>query len=68
MTRTERKEERKRARTTKQDSSNSSYLVEEVLHKFFPWVLNHLLFLRMHYLKWVHIFKKWFNRFSFVQK
>ena len=44
---------------TKQNTSNSSYLA----HKFFPWALNRLLFLRMRYLKWTGIFKKWFNRF-----
>ena len=59
MTRTETKGERKRTTTTKQNTSNSSYLA----HKFFPWALNRLLFLRMRYLKWMRIFKSWFNRF-----
>ena len=48
MTRTETKGERKRTTTTKQNTSNSSYLLE---------------FLRMRYLKFMRIFKKWFNRF-----
>ena len=47
MSRTETKglTERKRTTTTKQNTSNSSYLA----HKFFPWALNRLLFLRMRY-------------------
>ena len=32
-------------------------------HKLFPWALNRLLLLRMRYLKWMRIFKRWFNRF-----
>ena len=44
---------------TKQNTSNSSYLA----HNFFPWALNRLLFLRMRYLKWMRIFKRWFNQF-----
>ena len=51
MSRTETKGERKRTTTTKQNNSNSSYLAEKLLHKFFPWALNRLLFLRMRYLK-----------------
>ena len=58
MTRTEAKEERKRTTTTKHNTSNSSYLFEEAIHKFFPWALKHLLFLRMRYFKRMHIFKK----------
>ena len=52
MSRTETKGERKTTTTTK--------------HKCFPWALNPLLFLRMRYLKsvkWMRIFKRWFNRF-----
>ena len=45
--------------TTKQNTNNSSYLA----NKFFPWAQNRLLFLWMHYLKWMHNFKSWFNRF-----
>ena len=48
MSKTETKGERKRTTMTKQNTSNSSYLVEEVT--------PHLLFLPMRYLKW-------FNRF-----
>ena len=45
MTRTETKGERKRTTTTKQNTSNSSYLAEEkLLHKFFPWAINRLFF------------------------
>ena len=68
MSRKETKGERKRMTTTKQNTSNSSYLAEflpNLLHKFFPWALNRLLFLRMRYLKWMRILKRWFNRFFF---
>ena len=61
--RTETKEERERKRTTKRYTINSSNVVEKVLHKFFSWTLNRLLFLRMSYFKWMHICKKWFSRF-----
>ena len=44
MTRTETKGERKRTTTTKQNSSNSSYLVEEVTPQILSWALNRLLF------------------------
>ena len=60
----EMKEERKRTRTAKRYTSNSLKL----LHKFFSWTLNRLLFLRMSYFKWMHISKKWFSRFSFAQE
>ena len=59
MSRTESKGERKRTTTTKQNTSNSAYLA----HKFSPWALNRLLFLRMRYLKCMRNFKRWFNRF-----
>ena len=59
---TETKEERKRTRTTKQNTSNSSNMVEEVTPQIlFLGRLNYLLFLRMLYFKWTHIFKKSFN-------
>ena len=35
---------------------------KKLIHKFFPWALNRLLFLRMPYLRWMRIFKRWFNR------
>ena len=31
---------------------------KKLLHKFSSWTLNHLLFLRMSYFKWMHISKK----------
>ena len=40
---------------------------KKLLHKFFSWTLNRLLFLWMSYFKWMHISKKWFSRFSVVQ-
>ena len=61
ITRTETKGERKRTTTTKQNTSNSSYLVEEVTPKIL--YLLFLDFLRMRYFKWLLIFKKWCNRF-----
>ena len=36
---------------------------KKLLHKFFSWTLNRLLFLRMSYFKWMHISKKWLSRF-----
>ena len=36
---------------------------KKLLHKFFSWTLNRLLFLRMSYFKWMHISKTWFSRF-----
>ena len=64
MTRTETKGERKRTTTTKQNTTNSSYLVEEVT----PQILSlgtkaFVIFTDMRYLKWMRIFKRWFNRF-----
>ena len=53
------KRERERELTTKRYTSNSLKL----LHKFFSWTLNRLLFLRMSYFKWMHISKTWFSRF-----
>ena len=44
MTRTETKGERKRTTTTKENTSNSSYLLEEVTSQSFLWALNRLLF------------------------
>ena len=40
-----------------------SYLVKEAIRQILPWALNRFLFLRMRYLKWMRIFKRWFNRF-----
>ena len=50
MTRTKTKGERMRTATTKQNTSNSSYLVQEVT----PQIVSFKPFV---------IFKKWFNRF-----
>ena len=61
--RAETREERKRTRTTKRYTSNSLSWWKKLLHKFFSWTLNRLLFLRMRYLKWMHISKKLFSRF-----
>ena len=54
MTRTERKGERKRTTMTKQNTSNSSCLLEEVTPQILCFGTK--LFV---------IFKKWFNRFFF---
>ena len=62
--RAETKEERKRTRTTKRYTSNSlKSWWKKLLHKFFSWTLNRLLFLRMRYFKRMHISKKLFSRF-----
>ena len=52
MTGTETKGERKRTTTTKQNTSNSSYLVEEVTSQILSLGTKPFV-----------IFKKWFNRF-----
>ena len=52
MTRTETKGERKRTTTTKQNTSNNSYLVEEVTPQIISLGTKPFV-----------IFKKWFNRF-----
>ena len=51
-TRTETKEERKRTTTTKQNTSNSPYLVQEVTPQILSLGTKPFV-----------IFKKWFNRF-----
>ena len=59
MTRTETKSRRAK----ENDNDKTEYICwKKLLHKFFPLALNRLLFLRMRYLKWMRIFKKWFNR------
>ena len=60
--RTETKEERNRTRMT---TLIAQMWWKKLLHKFFSLTLNHLLFLRMSYFKWMHISKKWF---SYVQE
>ena len=52
MTRTETKGERKRTTTTKQNTSNSSYLLEDVAPQMLSLGTKPSV-----------IFKKWFNRF-----
>ena len=52
MTRTETKGERKRTATTKQNTSNSSYLMQEVIPQILSLGTKPFV-----------IFKKWFNRF-----
>ena len=63
--------ERKRTRTTKQNTiNNSSNLVEEVTPQilFLDNKSFVILNLRMRYFKWMIIFKNWFNSFFFVQE
>ena len=57
MTTTETKGERKKATTTKQNASNSSYLVQEVTPQILSLGTKPFV-----------IFKKWFNRFSVVRE
>ena len=54
MTKTETKGERNRTTTTKQNTSNSSYLVDEVTPQIISLGTKPFVF-----------FKKWFNRFFF---
>ena len=56
MTRTETKGERKRTTRTKQNTSNSSYLLEEVTPKMLSLGTKPFV-----------VLKKWFNRFFLVQ-
>ena len=63
MTRTETKGERKRTTTTKKNTSNSSYLVEEVTPQILPLGTKAFVIFTDALLKWMRIFKKWFNRF-----
>ena len=44
MTRTETKGERKRTTATKQNTLIAHTCWQKLLHKFFPWALNRLLF------------------------
>ena len=55
MTKTEMKGERKRTTTTKQDTSNSSYLVEEVTPPILSLGTKSFVILQMRYLKWACI-------------
>ena len=57
-------EEQKRKENERERERQNSILVialswwKKLLHKFFSWTLNRLLFLRMSYFKWMHISKK----------
>ena len=57
ITRTETKGEQKRMTTTKQNTSNSTYLLEEVTPQILSLGTKPFV-----------IFKKWFNRFFLVQE
>ena len=64
MTRPETNVERKRTATTKQNTSNSSYLVEKVTPQIVSLgTKSFVIFLWVSYLKWLRIFKRLFNRF-----
>ena len=56
MTRTETIKERKRRRTTKQNTCNSSNLVEQVTPQIIFLGTKQLSFLRIPYFKWMRIF------------
>ena len=61
-------EQKRKKRERERERQNSTPLIaqtwwKKLLHKFCSWTLNRLLFLRMSYLKCMHIFKKWFSRF-----
>ena len=56
MTRTETIKERKRRRTTKQNTSNSSNLGEQVTPQIIFLGTKQLSFLRIPYFKWMRIF------------
>ena len=62
LTEEQKRKKRERTRTTKRYTSNNSWW-KKLLHKFFSWTLNRLLFLWMSYFKWMYISKKWFSRF-----
>ena len=63
MTRTETKGERKRTTTTKQNTSNSLYVVEEVTQQILFLGTKPFVIFTDALFKVVRIFKKWFNRF-----
>ena len=61
-------EQKRKKRERQQERQNGTPVIayrwwKKLLHKFFSWTLNRLLFLRMSYFKWMHISKKWFSRF-----
>ena len=63
MTRTETKGERKRTTTTKQNTSNSSYLVQEVTPQILSLGTKPFGFFADELFKVMRIFKRWFNWF-----
>ena len=60
-------EEQKRKKRERERQNGTPVIAQswwkKLLHKFFSWTLNRLLFLRMSYFKWMHISKKLFSRF-----
>ena len=56
-------EQKRKKRERERERQNGTPVTVKLLHKFFSWTLNRLLFLRMSYFKWMHISKKWFSRF-----
>ena len=67
MTEKQKRKKRERERELQNIIPVLALASSKLLHKFLSWTLNRLC-LRMSYFKWMHIFKKWFNCFSFVQK
>ena len=61
-------EQKRKKRERERERQNGTSVIgqtwwKKLLHKFFSWILNRLLFLRMSYFKLMHISKKWFSRF-----
>ena len=61
-------EQKRKKRERERERQNGTPLIaqtwwKKLLHKFFSWTLNLLLFPRMSYFKRMHISKKWFSRF-----
>ena len=61
-------EQKRKKREREREGQNSTPVIaqswwKKLLHKFFSWTLNRLLFLRMSYFKWMHISKKLLSRF-----
>ena len=61
-------EQKRKKRERERERQNGTPVIAEgwwkkLLHKFFSWTQNRLLFLGMSYIKWMHISKKLFSRF-----
>ena len=61
-------EQKRKKRERERERQNGTPVITQtwwrkLLHKFFSWALNRLLFLRMSYFKWMHISKKRLSRF-----